>query len=137
MIPLIAEGIISVVTNVISRLLPETPQDKLAELQVALNKELADNELLKGQLDIDQAEAGSSSLFVAGWRPMVGWVCASAFAWAYLVEPVIVFVGASIGHPVSNLPTLNTADMMTVLFGLLGMGGLRTYEKTQNVHNKH
>lgn len=80
------------------------------------------------QADINLEEAKSPSLFIAGWRPALGWTCAAAFAWVYVLQPVVSFILAAVKHPVA-LPTLDFSTMSTVLMGMLGLAGLRTYEK--------
>lgn len=80
------------------------------------------------QLAVDQAEANNKNLFVAGWRPAIGWACGAAFAWDYVLEPMATFICTALGHPVV-LPSLNTSEMTPVLMGMLGLGGMRTYEK--------
>lgn len=84
------------------------------------------------QLEVNKAEAQSGSFFVAGWRPFVGWVCAAGCAWNWLGLPVGLFVVALVGKPLEVAP-LDISEMLPLLLGLLGMGGLRTYEKMQGV----
>ena len=86
----------------------------------------------QGQLGINQAEAQSSSLFVSGWRPFVGWVCGSACAWNWVGLPVLNFLAAALRHPLAISPA-DLTQMLPLLMGMLGMGALRTYEKTQGV----
>lgn len=84
------------------------------------------------QMEVNKVEAGSSSMFVAGWRPFVGWVCAAGCAWNWIGLPVGVFIAAAIGHRLDLRPA-DLSEMLPLLLGLLGMGGLRTFEKTQGV----
>jgi hypothetical protein len=87
------------------------------------------------QLAVNTAEAASESLFVSGWRPFIGWVCGAAFAYSFLIQPFFAFVSwATFAYsgeelPLSTLPVLDLAMMMPVLMGMLGLGGLRTFEK--------
>lgn len=85
---------------------------------------------------VDQAEAGSQSLFVAGWRPAVGWVCASAFGWTYVVAPMVAYVAKLCGSQVV-LPVLDLSQLSPVLMGMLGLGVLRTYEKVNGIKAGH
>ena len=64
------------------------------------------------------------------------WVCAAAFAWAFVLEPIATFTLAAAGRPFV-LPKLDMSEMMPVLMGMLGLSGLRSYEKTQGVQNNH
>lgn len=84
------------------------------------------------QMEVNKVEAGSSSLFIAGWRPFVGWVCAAGCAWNWIGLPVGVFVAAVLGHKLDLRPA-DLSEMLPLLLGLLGMGGLRTFEKVQGV----
>lgn len=121
--------------KLIDRLWPDATQRdaaKLELLKMQQNGELAqlaaETELAKGQIEVNQAEAGSSSLFVAGWRPWIGWVCGVAFSYHFVVQPLLAFILAATGHPVT-LPTFNMDALYTVLLGMLGLGGMRTVEK--------
>lgn len=84
------------------------------------------------QMEVNKVEAGSASLFIAGWRPFVGWVCAAGCAWNWIGLPVGVFIAAAIGHKLDLRPA-DLSEMLPLLLGLLGMGGLRTFEKVQGV----
>lgn len=107
-------------------------QERLAEAQLALQGKILDQ--VNEQLQVNLAEAQSKSLFVAGWRPFVGWVCGSAFAWCFVVQPLLTFALVAGGHPL-QLPALDLSQMMPVLLGMLGLGALRTYEKVQGTPN--
>jgi len=80
------------------------------------------------QADINLEEAKSTNLFIAGWRPSLGWVCSAAFAWVYVLQPVLTFILTAAHHPVT-LPVLDFSGMSPILTGMLGLAGLRTYEK--------
>lgn len=84
------------------------------------------------QAQVNAAEAGHASLFVAGWRPFVGWTCGTAFAYHYILQPLFVFLAALDGQTLV-LPEFSMESLLTVLLGLLGLGGLRTYEKFKGV----
>ena len=79
--------------------------------------------------EVNAKEAASPHLFVAGWRPAVGWCCAAGFLWATIGQPVAGWVAAAQGWPAP--PTIDTDILMYVLGGLLGLGTLRTFEKTK------
>jgi hypothetical protein len=90
---------------------------------------------LQGQIDTNKAEAANPSIFVAGWRPFVGWVCGMGFAVSAL-GPLLEWAAALIGHP-TKFPAIDLSVMMPLLFGMLGLGGMRTYEKTNGVSSGH
>lgn len=87
------------------------------------------------QIDVNIEEAKSSSLFVSGWRPFLGWVCGAAFTWVYVLQPVLAFGFNAAGHPI-ELPKIEFGEMSTVLLGMLGLGGMRTFEKMKGVASK-
>ena len=77
------------------------------------------------QIEVNKVEAQHDSMFVAGWRPAVGWVCATSLAYSYILSPILAIW--------FEIPTLELGPLMTLLTGMLGMGGLRTYEKLKGV----
>lgn len=85
-------------------------------------------EQMKGQLEVNKVEAASNSIFIAGWRPFIGWVCGCAFCYTYLITPLANAGLALYGSPV-QLPPVNTDIMMELTLGMLGMAGLRTFDK--------
>ncbi len=91
--------------------------------------------LVQGQLAINQKEAEHGSIFVAGWRPFIGWVCGTALAYNFIVQPLLLYAAWVIpeGAVLADAPQLETGELMTVLLGMLGLGGLRTYEKRLGV----
>ncbi|MDP2751756.1 MAG: holin family protein [Rhodocyclaceae bacterium] len=95
--------------------------------------------LLTGQQEINRVEAASSRLFVAGWRPAVGWVCVAALAYQFLLYPLLIWSWALmqaqgwIPMGLAPPPMLETDSLYVVLFGLLGIGGLRSFEKVKGV----
>lgn len=87
---------------------------------------------LEGQIQTNASEAQAKSIFVSGWRPAVGWVCALAFGWAFVIQPFATFVCA-LRHYTITLPSLDLSTMMPILMGMLGLGAMRSYEKVQGV----
>lgn len=95
----------------------------LAQVQVSVD-------LAKQQTDIDKVEAASSSVFVAGWRPFIGWVGGAGFAYATVLEPMARFI-ASMCHYTGTFPVIDTTITMQMLTGLLGFGALRSFDKAK------
>jgi len=88
------------------------------------------------QLAVDQAEANNKNVFVAGWRPFIGWVCGAALAYVYVVAPFLTW-GLNLAHPgLPPLPAIDTASLGVLTFNLLGMGAMRTVEKMNGVAAK-
>lgn len=114
--------------SVINKIWPDKTEQEKQELAAAIM-------VVQGQLDINKAEAANPSTFVSGWRPFIGWVCGAACAWNWLGLPIAKFTMTAIGHPM-NLNPADLSEMMPVLIGMLGLGGLRTFEKTKGVAAK-
>ena len=86
-------------------------------------------EINKAQLEVNKIEAGQTGLLVR-WRPFLGWVLSFAFGYHYLIQPFLIFIFAANGNTV-DLPTFDMNTMTTVLFGMLGMAGMRSFEKVK------
>lgn len=91
--------------------------------------------LLEAQAKINLVEAGSDKTFVAGARPFLMWVCGAAFAYTYVLQPFAVFCYAAATGQTLSLPELNISGMMPVLLGMLGLGGMRSFEKVRKVQH--
>jgi len=114
--------------DVIGRIWPNKTEQEKAQMAAALT-------IVQGQLDANRAEAANPSVFVSGWRPFIGWVCGAACAWNWIGLPVAVFVAAYLGKTLNMRPA-DISEMMPILLGMLGLGGLRTVEKINNVAAK-
>lgn len=128
--PIIGD-IISQVGQTVRQLIPD-PQ---AQAQMDLELAKLENNLLQGQITTNTAEAANVNLFVSGWRPFVGWVCGTIFAYSGLIAPLVKWGSAMAGHQV-DLPVLDPTVTLQVLLGMLGLAGMRTFEKTQGVAAK-
>lgn len=135
MLPLL----IPLLGNLFDKLFPDPAAASAAKLEVmkmAQNGELAqlnaELQIATGQIGVNQVEAASPSLWVSGWRPAVGWCCAAAFAFKFILGPAAVVVMAIAGHPIT-LPEFDFTEMSTILLGMLGIGSLRTIEKIRGV----
>lgn len=132
-------ALIPVVEKIFDRVMPDPQQAANAKLELIklqqsgdLAQLASDTELAKGQLAINAEEAKSSNLFVSGWRPFIGWVCGAAFAYHFILQPLLAFVIVNAGGDL-KLPAFEMGELSTVLMGLLGLGGLRTIEKARGV----
>lgn len=125
--------------TLMDRVLPDP--EKQAQMQLELAKMAANNELIHfqgeiqlaaGQLDTNKAEASSGSVFVAGWRPFIGWICGTGLGVQFVVSPLVTFILDFFGKHVV-VPSLDLSTLMTLLFGMLGLGAYRTAEKIKGV----
>jgi len=131
----IGDAIAQVIGKVLDRAWPDPAQKAqaaiaLEELRQAGEFKAIDAELeaMRQQTAVNQVEAANPDRFVSGWRPAVGWVCASALAWHYIGRPVASWVLLMSGGD-QPIPQVELGDLFVILCGLLGLGGLRTVEK--------
>lgn len=127
------DKLIGPVAGILDKVIEDKDQKNLLAHEIATMAERHAQELAKGQLEINQAEAASGSIFKGGWRPFIGWVCGTAFAYHFILQPIIVFGVTVAGVTLPPLPEFDMATLMPVLMGMLGLGGLRTFEKTKGV----
>jgi len=125
-------SLLPVVGDVLDRFFPNKEEKAKAEreIEAKLTAHLASIDL--AQLEVNKQEASHRSILVAGWRPFVGWTCGLALFYTYLVQPMATFVLAQTGHLI-QLPPVDLSAMMPVLLGMLGLGGLRSFEKYKGV----
>jgi len=118
--------------TLITRIFPDPAQADAAKLELLKLQQSGELAVMTAQTDINKEEAKSTSLFVSGWRPFVGWVSGSAFALHFLLLPISNFILVANNHKEVVL-AFDMQTLLTVLMGLLGLGGMRTYEKVQGV----
>jgi hypothetical protein len=129
--PMILGGVFELGKTLIDRFVPDPEKKAAAEMEML--RMAADGELRQviAQLEINAREAAHPSVFVAGWRPFFGWVGGVGFLYATVIQPMIAWYGAAKGWPVP--PGINLDLLWVVVTGMLGIGGLRTFEKSKGV----
>ena len=132
-------ALIPVLGTIFDKIIPDPQQAaeaKLRAMELAQRGELAvldaDMRLALGQLEVNKAEA-TTDLFRGGWRPATGWVCVFGLAYQFLAQPLLPWVAAVLGFTVPPLPTIDNETLMVLLTGMLGLGGLRSWEKAKGV----
>lgn len=122
-------------SKIIDRIWPDPAQRDAAKLELFKAQQAGEFkemdqafEIAKAQIGVNQAEATNASIFVSGWRPFIGWICGAALAYQYVGRPLIAWFAAVIGHPVPPMPGLDD-NLWQLMMGMLGLGGLRTFEK--------
>lgn len=137
MIPILTL-LLPVISSVLGKIIPDP--GKAAEVNAELQKALIERqgeidkaiaEAARAQAEVNLEEAKSSSMFVAGWRPFVGWVCGIGCAYSFIAQPMLTWVSGWFGGV--PLPALDMTQLMPLILGMLGLGGLRTMEKIQGV----
>jgi hypothetical protein len=121
------------VAGILDKVVEDKDQKAKLAHEIATMAERHAQELAKGQIEINKAEAQSRNIFIAGWRPFVGWSCGLALFWHFLGLPITLFVTGWLGVEHPPLPQFDMDSLMTVLLGMLGLGGLRTFEKVKQV----
>ena len=126
-------NLIGPATKLLDKFIEDKDQKaKLAHELATMADKLAHEQQL-AQLAINKEEASSGSLFKGGWRPCIGWSWVIAFFYHFVCQPVIVFILTIFGVSIVNLPEFEMNTLLTVLGGMLGIGGLRSYEKSKGL----
>jgi|TARA_Y100000033_G_scaffold12253_1_gene11386 hypothetical protein len=121
------------VSNILDKVVEDKDQKARLAHEIATMAERHGQEAMLAQLEINKAEAASGSLFKGGWRPAVGWVCAIAFAYHFVLQPLLIFGLSYAGLDTPPLPEFDVGTLLPVLGGMLGIGTLRTYEKQKGL----
>ena len=121
----ILNSLIAPVTSLLDKFIEDKDQASALAHEISTLASKQAQELAKGQLIVNQVEAAHKSLFVAGWRPAIGWICGLALLYSTLLAPILSIW--------LTVPPVDSSLLTTVLLGMLGLGGLRTIEKTQSV----
>ena len=129
-------SLIGPVSDLLDKAIPDKDlREKLAH-DIATMAERHSHEQVKAQLEINKTEAAHRNLFVAGWRPACGWICVLGMAGNFLVIPFANMVLELLKTGVS-VPMIDLSTMLPVLMGMLGLGGLRTFEKVKGAQKNH
>jgi hypothetical protein len=126
-------AIVEIGARLLDKIIPD--KDAREKAQAELIKAAQDQDFQKamGQLEINKVEAQHASLFVAGWRPAVGWVCVIGLAYNFLLYPLLTWLVAVTGAEI-NPPALLSENLMELVLGMLGLGALRSFEKYKGVN---
>ena len=132
MLAALIPSLIPLVGDVLDRFFPDKEKAEQAkrEIEAQLTEHLSKIDL--AQISVNRAEARHRSIFIAGWRPFVGWSCGLSLCYVYLIQPILIFIMGQTGYLV-HLPEVDFSTMMPVLLGMLGLGGLRSWEKWKGV----
>jgi len=131
-IPAIVTALLPALGTLIDRLIPDRAAAEKAKAEMEAELIRASNEAALAQVEVNKIEAGHSSVFVAGWRPSIGWVCAAGLAWAFVLAPIASWALVVLGIR-AELPAIHTDYLLELVLAMLGIGGLRTFEKLRGV----
>lgn len=129
-------ALIPVIGTVLDKIFPDANQAaeaKLKVLELSQKGELAqldaDLQIALAQSKVNEVEAASPDLFRGGWRPSVGWMCVAGLLYDFIARPMLPWIVTVFGKQVPPLPAIDTESLMVLLIGLLGLGGMRTFER--------
>ena len=120
--------VIEVADKVLGKFIP----DKNLKMKLQKEMTMAFHDANLAQIQLNKQEAAHKNIFVAGWRPFVGWICGVALAYHFVLSPIIETVLIASGVAM-DLPSFEFSQLSSILMGMLGLGGLRTYEKMKGV----
>ncbi len=121
----ILSSLIGPATSLLDKVIEDKDEKNRIAFELSTLAERHANELAKGQLDVNKVEAAHKSLFVAGWRPSIGWCCSLGLLYHVLIAPIAgIWV---------EVPEIDPSLLMTTMTGMLGLGAMRSYEKTRGV----
>jgi len=129
---MVLELLINPITSLLDKFIPDADEKAKLAHEIATLAERQAHEIAKAQIEVNKTEAASGSLFVSGWRPAVGWICASGLGFNFVVVPLGNFCLALADKQIL-IPTLDLSQMMPVLLGMLGLGAYRSFEKVKGV----
>ena len=133
-IPLLS-ALIDPVSDLLGKFIEDKDQKNRLAHEIATMADKTANEISLAQIEVNKQEAAHPSIFVSGWRPAVGWVCALGFGWNFVLLP-FVNLGLELANTGVTMPLTDLTTMMPVLLGMLGLGTLRTAEKVKGVARK-
>ena len=132
---MIWQALIPVIGTVLEKVLPDpqaSAEAKIKLMELAQKGELAvldaETKMALGQIEVNKVEAGTD-MFRGGWRPATGWACVFGLVYQFLLQPVLPWIVAICGGSVPPLPPIDNETLMVLLTGMLGLGGLRTFER--------
>ena len=133
MIAALIPQLLPILATVVDKTVPDKVQKSVAMLE--LEKALIDNadKINLETIKTNQIEAGHKSIWVAGWRPAIGWSCSLGIAWLFIGHPVATWVAQMLGYTGMVMPTIDTEILLELTLAMLGMAGLRTFEKIKGV----
>lgn len=135
----ITEGVAKIISlfKVDPNLAAQNAQE-LAKIQASMQSKILDASIaeINAQSQANANEATNPKIFVSGWRPFIGWVCGSGLAFQFVIGPVSTWIAHLAGKAV-QFPQLDMGTLLTLLLGMLGLGGMRTYEKISGIEDTH
>jgi len=126
------QALIGPVTGLLDKFIEDKDQKNKLAHEIATMADKHSHEIAKAQIEVNKEEAKSRSWWIAGWRPACGWICTLAMGYHFIIQPFLIFFLALFGMKM-DLPSFDMDTLMTVLLGMLGLGTLRTVEKSKKL----
>lgn len=126
------QALIGPVVGLLDKFIEDKDQKNKLAHEIATMAEKQSHEIAKAQIEVNKEEAKSRSWWIAGWRPACGWICTLAMGYHFIIQPFLIFFLALFGMKM-DLPSFDMDTLMTVLLGMLGLGTLRTVEKSKKL----
>ena len=127
------ELLVTPIAKLLDKVIPDADERSRLAHEIATLAERQAHEIAKAQINVNQNEAKHKSVFVSGWRPACGWICVLGFSVNFLIIPIVNIYLTAWTQNSLLIPSLDVSEMMPVLLGMLGLGGMRTVEKTKSV----
>ena len=122
------QALIGPVAGLLDKFIEDKDQKNKLAHEIATMADKHSHEIATAQIEVNKEEAKSRSWWIAGWRPACGWICTLAMGYHFIIQPLLIFFLAIFGLKM-DIPSFDMATLMTVLLGMLGLGGLRSFEK--------
>lgn len=137
-LPIIGD-LIDGVKDIVSEVIVDKDKKIQIEAELEFLRDRAGERLhqeMMGQMSINRTEAASRSIFVAGWRPFIGWVCGAAVSWSFVIGPLVEWISRLFGWQ-GSMPELDVGQLMTLVLAMLGVGAMRSYDKGKGTSNDY
>jgi hypothetical protein len=132
-IPRAIEASSNLISGIINRIWPDPTEEQKAQLEQFKTSVSLEMAVIQAQADINKIEAANPNLFVSGWRPFVGWSCGISVVYAGIISPFAQFIAAVFFGYTGEFPILDTSLTAQILIGMLGLAGMRSFEKSKGV----
>ena len=126
------QALIGPVTGLLDKFIEDKDQKNKLAHEIATMADKHSHEIAKSQIEVNKEEAKSRHWWIAGWRPACGWICTLAMGYHFIIQPFLIFFLALFGLKM-DIPTFDMDTLMTVLLGMLGLGGMRSWEKNKKL----
>lgn len=133
MIAALIPQLLPYVGEVLDRVVPDTEAKEKAKREIEANLIANANSINLAQIDVNKTEAQHRSVWVSGWRPAIGWSCSLGIAWLFIGHPIATWGAMLAGYSDMAMPTIPTDILLELTFAMLGMAGLRTFEKLKGI----